>query len=95
MHSIQITNNSAIFDHMFAYVRETFQLQYFGGTLPVAPKGEETLTPCTFLNFTDFFLYSCNTITWCKMVSSTNILVHYIEPHLAYSIECRLFNRLE
>jgi hypothetical protein len=63
--------------------------------LPVAPIGEETLTPCTFLNFTDFFLYSCNTITWCKMVSSTNILVHYIEPHLAYSIECRLFNQLE
>jgi hypothetical protein len=30
---------------------------YTVGTFPVAPIGEETLTPCTFLNFTDFFIF--------------------------------------
>jgi hypothetical protein len=30
---------------------------YIGGTLPVAPIGEETRTFCTFSNFTDFFIF--------------------------------------
>jgi hypothetical protein len=40
-------------------VQKSWQNQYFGGKITVAPKGKETLT---FLKFCGFF-YDCSTIT--------------------------------
>jgi hypothetical protein len=41
-----------------------------------APIGEETLTSFKFSDFADFFM-SAARLHWCKIVSRTNILVHY------------------
>jgi hypothetical protein len=68
----------ANFDHMFAPIHMVAPIPCNGGTLPVAPIGEEPLTSFDFADFADFFM-SGTLIRWCKLVSSTNVLVQYEE----------------
>jgi hypothetical protein len=60
-------------------VIDASQHQYMGGPLPVAPLGEQKLTTQDHLyDLADFLMFAA-LVHWCKMVSSTNVLVNYLE----------------